>query len=69
MIIPQDIIYFYYMYINLSTGDTLLQIFVKLFFMYIYIYIYIIFRSVKRLNKVTKSIYEFIINNNNKFIY
>ena len=37
MIIPQDIIYFYHMYINLSTGNTLLQIFVKLVFMYIYI--------------------------------
>ena len=35
MIIPQDNIYFchIYIHINLSTGNTLLQIFVKLVFM------------------------------------
>ena len=41
MIIPQDNIYFchiyIYIYIDLSTGNTLLQIFVKLVFMYIYV--------------------------------
>ena len=37
MIIPQDNIYFCHIYIDLSTGNTLLQIFVKLVFMYIYV--------------------------------
>ena len=37
MIIPQDNILLSYICIDLSTGNTLLQIFMKVVFMYIYV--------------------------------